>query len=497
MLSESQVAPSGIKREIVKGVIWSFAARWGVRALGLVSTVVLARLLNPEDFGLVAMATVFTSLIGAFLSLDMDSALIRITNLNDEHINTAWTLTVILGFCLGGVVFFSAPFIADYYDESQITSILQLLAFTPVVGCLRNPKTAIFRRHLNFSKDFKLLTTKKLLTVMSTVILAFLFMDYRALVYGAIIGGVLGVVVSYWMFPYNPRFSLSERDELLGFSLWLLVRNVGMVASSRIEQLIIGSNLGAERTSYYYMASEVGGMVTGEMALPIGRALLPGFSMVKNDPDRMLSGLKLSFAATTLVLPVGFGIAAISPELIMIVFGSKWMPVAPLLEILCIGGSIGMLGAPFGPLLLARGQAREVALIMAGVAIVILLYAIYFIGYGSLQIIAYGKSGGQIFIFLFLAHTALLPWKGELNHFLFVALRPLVASVIMFSLIKCGKFWFHLGPVAGVLVWSFLGVIIFCLSLYLLWKMTGEGRGLEELIKSFFMDKLKGRSFVD
>lgn len=486
MINESEVAPDGLKKEIVKGFAWSILARWGVRALGLVSTVVLARMLEPEDFGLIAIAMVFTAIMGSLLSLDFDNALIRLSSLEARHFDTAWTLSLVVGVIFSGLLFLSAPFIADYYRESKLEFIIQWLSINPLIAGLRNPKIAIFRRELKFKKDFIYITSVKLASVLITVILAIAMRDYRALIYGLTAGQVVATVTTYLMIPHMPRFTLAAKDEILSFSLWLSLRNVGIAAMMRIEQFLIGSNFGTQNTSYYYLGNELGTMLTAEFALPIGRALLPGFSLAKDRPDRLLKGMQLSFGAVTIVLPLGFGIAALAPEFISVVFGEKWLPVAPLLELLSIAGAMGMLAAPFGPLLLTRGQSKEVALIMITASLTMLLFAWSLLAYESLELIAGARIGVQVGIFIAFMLCALKPWKGEARKFLVVASRPLISSLVMFCLIKFAKVSLIVHPMIAIFIWAFIGVLVFLTTLFVLWLMMRKPQGLETLLLDVF-----------
>ncbi len=482
-----------LTKKIGIGVVWMFVSRWVVRLLGLVSTAVLARVLSPDDFGLIAMAGVFTAMISAFTQMEMDQAIIRLQEVSKDYFDTVFTLKIITG-CITASVILGLSWVAtDYYNDERIGTIMRWLSLTPLISALSNPKCVLFRKNLTFHKDFNYSASTKLISVIATISLALYLNSYWALVYGILVGSAGHVLISYIMLPYLPQLSLARAKEIFSFSVWLQVRNVGIVSMSKIEQFVIGANFGPERTSYYYIGSEVGQMVTGEVALPVGRALMPGFSLVQDDSDRLRRGLLSSFAAILIVLPIGFGVAALAPEFITVVFGAKWLPAAPILEILSISGAIGALSAPFGPLLMVKNKVKEVALVIVAGGIIILLAAIALKGFDSLEIIASSRMFVQLYIFLALMYLAMADWKQDIPSVLTMLLRPLAISYLMYLGVKYGQLHFDLSPVYALLIWPVVGALFFSAGSFLLWFSTGKPEGMENVLLSAFQ-KYKHRS---
>ncbi len=468
-----------LKKKVMIGAAWSVGARWGIRLLGLISTVILARLLEPVDFGLVAMASVFTGIVVAFTQMETDIGLIRLENIENDHFNTAWTISFFGGIIAGGGLILIAPMAADYYDNQKIHEILILIAIAPAISSLANPKTALFRKNFHFSKEFQYLMLTKLLTISVTIPLAFILRDYRVLVYGIIAGAIFQVIVGYILLPYLPRFSLRKRRELLSFSMWVLVRNVSMSAMGRIEQLIIGANFGPERTAYYHMGSEISSMVSGEIALPIGRALLPAMSAAQNDQERMMRGGLMTLAAVSVALPFGFGLASLAPEFISVILGDKWLPAKEVLEILSISASFAALSAPFMPIIMVKGNVKYVALTGVVGSIIMLVGAQLLVVYDSLPIVASVKFFLQCSIFFVFMYIAMYQWPGEMRKALYIVSRPLGASTIMYMTVKFGQLYFELPAVIALLIWPVIGALIFATILMGFWTMAGKPFGLE------------------
>ena len=197
---EKDAAPAGLsndlKRKVAGAALWTVAARWIHRLLGMVSIVVLARLLEPKDFGLVAMAQVFSTIISAFTQLELNVALIRLKSIDTDYLSTAWTLGLIAGVLASLAILAVAWPAASYYEDGRIGFILVLFALLPTVSALRSPRMVFYAKHFQFDRSFYFSTSVRVVTVALTVALAFQFRDYRALVYGSLAGVVVSATAS-------------------------------------------------------------------------------------------------------------------------------------------------------------------------------------------------------------------------------------------------------------------------------------------------------------
>jgi O-antigen/teichoic acid export membrane protein len=183
-----------IQREILVGTAWVAAARWGIRGLGVVSTMVLARLLVPDDFGLVALATMVAGMIAIFAEVGMLLHLIREPDPDRTHFDTVWTLRLMLGGSLAAVIFVVAPFAADWFNDPRLETVLRWLALPSLMQGLQNPGVVWFRKNLDFRRDFLFLLSQKVVSFAVALSAAALLRDYRALVAGIVAGGAAGLL---------------------------------------------------------------------------------------------------------------------------------------------------------------------------------------------------------------------------------------------------------------------------------------------------------------
>lgn len=160
---------TSLRSAVLKGAAWSLALRWGMRLLGLLSTVLLARLLSPSDFGLVAMAMLVVAFVQAWLAFGVDTALIQNQDATREHYDTAWTIRILQGVVVAIGVAAAAPFAATYFEEPRITAVLLVLSFAILLGASANIGVVAFRKDLEFDKEFRFQIIGKILGFVVTL----------------------------------------------------------------------------------------------------------------------------------------------------------------------------------------------------------------------------------------------------------------------------------------------------------------------------------------
>lgn len=200
--------------KVAGGAAWMLLFKVAERAMSVIGIVILARLLLPEDFGLVAMATSVIALLEVLGTFSFDLAIIQRKEPTREHYDTAWTMNVLAA--TGGAVATAlvAWPAAQFYSEPRLVGVMHVLALCWALQGLENIGTVNFRREMNFSREFHFLFAKKLWSFVVTVVLAWAFRNYWALLIGTLSSRVFGVALSYFMHPYRPRPSLARRREL-------------------------------------------------------------------------------------------------------------------------------------------------------------------------------------------------------------------------------------------------------------------------------------------
>ena len=465
-----------------------FAVRVADRAVGLVSTMILARLLIPSDFGLVAMAMALLAMIELFSTFSFDLALIQNPNADRRHYDTAWTFTILFGGFTAIVLIALAVPAVRFFDEPRVEAVLYLVALGAFVQSFQNIGIVAFRKELDFRKEFILLSIQKLLGAAIALTLAFTLRNYWALVLGALCSRVANVALSYSLHPYRPRLSLQGAADLFAFSRWLLLNNVIVFGATRGYDLIIGRVMGAYSLGLYSVAYEISNLPTTELVFPVSRAVFPGFAKLSADTERLKKTL-LSVAALVAVItiPIAAAIAVLADPLVLLLLGNQWTDATPLIRLLAIYGVVRALNAGFSDAYLATGLYRLLPLvnlphIFFGWPLVLYLLTAKGMNEAALGILCAAAIGLTINIGLALRFLNLRFSEVARCYW-----RPLFATTNMvavhLALLHAWPFSSHMLALGfQVLVLVIIGAITYSGTLVALWLLAKRPEGAEKLI---------------
>ena len=206
--------------------------RWADRSIAFVSTLILARLLVPEDFGVIAMASLVIGLADVFFELGVNVALIQNKTPSPAHYDTAWTLRLIQTTLAAIIVVIASPWAATYFNDPRVTLVTQVLAVSLILSGLENIGVVTFQKEMQFGREFQFLFCKRIVGFIVTIVAAWFIRSYWAMVIGALAGRTFGVALSFAMHPMRPRLSLKKFGEIFSVSQWMLVRSIGGYLSS-------------------------------------------------------------------------------------------------------------------------------------------------------------------------------------------------------------------------------------------------------------------------
>jgi lipopolysaccharide exporter len=328
---------------VASGAAWMVGARFAERALGLASTVVLARLLAPSDFGLVAMAMVFVAAADVLGAFGLDWALVRQPGIDRRHLDTAWTIRVGFGVTSLLVLAMLAVPAADFYGEPRITAMVVVLGCSLMIGALENTGVVMFRRDMNFTKEFQLRTASKVAGAVVAVSAALALRSYWALLLGTVASRSTATLMSYAIHPHRPRPSLEARQELFKFSVWLWVANLLTFIRTRVVELILGRITGPRELGLFSVSNELSQLASTELAAPINRALFSAYAKQGANPQEVgQSYLRAAPIIWIVTLPIVVGTYLTAPQLVMLLLGPQWEAAVPLLKLLSIAGVVSL-----------------------------------------------------------------------------------------------------------------------------------------------------------
>jgi O-antigen/teichoic acid export membrane protein len=296
-------------RQIATGAAWMMGFKLLDKSVGLISTLVLARVLTPTDFGLVAMAMAVVALLELMGAFGFESALIQRQNTDRSHYDTAWTFNVMFGVAISIMLLVMAMPAADFYREPRLALMLPALAVGALIGGFENIGTVAFRKELDFRKEFKFLLAKRLAAFTVTITLALTFQSFWALIAGTVTGKLMAVFISYRLHPYRPRLTLAARDDLLHFSKWIFISNLIQFLHSRSTDFILGRTVGSHGLGVYNIASEIAAMPSTELIAPLNRAVYPAYARLAGARDQLWERFLEVFGIICLLaFPVAVGL---------------------------------------------------------------------------------------------------------------------------------------------------------------------------------------------
>lgn len=486
-------------KKIAVGSAIMVAKRWAVRLLSLVSTMILARLLAPADFGLLALALSFSMLFEVLAEFNFDLALIRKSDVDDSHYHTAWTLNVIGNTAIALALALAAPLLAAAAKAPDATLVLQVIALCFFFDGLHNIGMVAWRRQLTFSKEFHLEFWRKALEVAVAIGWASWSPTVWALVAGMVAGRFSGLLLSYLLHPFRPRFSLLHWRELIGFSGWAMAFNLAMTISQRIDHFIISRMQGLTSVGLYSNAQMLAALPTVELVMPISRALFPGFSSLLHDPAKLrdtylqaLNGLLL------LALPLAVGLIFVADAAVRVLLGPQWLDTVPLVQGLALVQMVSLSAASSVPLLMALGRMR--GLFLRGVAAIayrpVLIYvALQWQGLSGLPWAILAVLLIQVSIDSWLIRRSL---QFSLSYWWRHTWRPYVAVALMAGVLALALPSTTPDGVAAAL-WRIAQAVCIAAPVYLLavlglWRLSGRPAGFEQAALQLVRARLPGRT---
>ena len=458
------------------------AMRWCVRSIGLVSTVVLARILVPADFGIVAMAVIVIGFIEVFAEAGFDLALIERSNPTRDHYDTAWTFQVIQGFVLACLMLVVAAPTALYFSEPKVESVIFVLAISTFLNGFVNIGIVQFRKNLDFSKDFRYGIYTKLVIFVFTITFALTIQNYWALVGGIVVGAAVRVVVSYIMHPYRPRFCLRRSRDIWSFSQWLLLFHVGQYIMNRADQIIIGRIYSTSMMGGYSVATDFATMPTTELVYPVGRALFPNYALLASEPARVAKAYINAIATiAVLCLSAGFGLSLVATDVVAIVLGPKWISTIPLVEWLAISGAFAAISHTARTFLAATGHAKASAVSTWGNIALLLPVLLAVAQFGSISDMAMARAIVSVTYLIVVLWIVTRLSQVTVSGLLGALWRPVLATVAMVFAVRA----FHLDsvemPPLTLVMDIGVGAISYVTALFTLWRLSGRPDGAEQM----------------
>ncbi|MCG8097977.1 MAG: lipopolysaccharide biosynthesis protein [Candidatus Thiodiazotropha taylori] len=361
-LSNFAFAEDGsIKAKVLRSGIWVGASKVFLTLLSLVRSVVLARLLSPDAFGLMGLAGIAIRAIETFTRPGISQALIQRQDDFDKASDTAFTLLLLRGFLLALLVAALAPFISSYYENETLESMLEVLAIVFIIDGLTNINTINKMKELNFRRISYIEQLTEFLSTIIVIFAAYILRSVWALVIGQLVSSSLKALLSYYLIEGKPRirFNWKIAKELLSYGKFITASSIVIFVATEIDTAVIGKIMGTEKLGYYVLAFTFADLATSSISKLISSIMLPAYSKLQADKAALKKAYLTTLKFVCLItLPVMVGVVLTADLIINTVFGEKWYLSVTPLQILIVFGFIRSLTSINGYLFEGIGKPK-------------------------------------------------------------------------------------------------------------------------------------------
>lgn len=473
---------SSVKGVMARGAAWMVGMRWTLRALGLVNTVIIARLLTPADFGITTMAAIVVEFLMTLSETNVDLALLRSNHSERAWMDTAWTIKVLCGLAATLALLALAPAAAAYYGDPRVCDVVRVVALRAVVTGFENIGVLEFRRNLDFAREFRFWVWRRVLMLGFGLGLALYLRNYMALALAAPLSGAITVAVSFVMSPYRPRFCLRHWRALWTFSQWVILYNTARFVNSRVDQFVIGSIGTPAQTGGYYVAYDTASLPTREVIWPMGRAFTPTLARIVHDPAEMRKALRGILGFVFLIaLPAGVGMSLVAEDATLTLLGRQWIGAVEFFRWLAVCGALESFALAMESYFVAVGHERTFAAFnlfqVAILAPAVLLAGNHFGPEAIAAARTVVTAGAVMGMFHLMVRLGWLDWRDLAA----AAWRPAVATAAMAVAVHALHAPLSL-PLLSLARDAAVGGATFASVLLALWHAAGRPDGTEKSI---------------
>lgn len=350
-----------LKKKVRDSFLWVTLTNMIVRGIGFCITIFLARLLLPEAFGLVAIAMLIIAFFSLFQDLGISAALIYRKTKIKEAANSAFFLNLILSFIFFILVCLSADYVATFFGTREAVLVIKVLSVTFVILSLGAIQSVLLEKELEFKKKFWVETIPILMYGGVALVLAVNGQGVWSLVFAYLSQVLIQTILLWFLSTWRPSFSFSWKitKELLDYGKYVLGFNLLAYGGAKGDSLVVGKLLSTTSLGFYTLAYSIASLPATSFSQVISKVTFPTYSKLKDKMDVLKSAyLKVLTLSAVIIIPVNLGLFVLAPEIVHALLGEKWLPIVPVLQVLCFFGILRALGGTTGPVFYSVGKPK-------------------------------------------------------------------------------------------------------------------------------------------
>jgi len=337
------MAEQSLKDKTVNGTIWSGIDNVAQFGVTFVVSVVLARLLSPDDYGLIGIITIFTAVCTALINGGFTTALIRKKDATDDDYNTSFIVNLIMSLLLYAIIFLCSPFIADFFNRQELVSLTRVSSLGMIIGALAIVQQTILTKRIDFKTQTKVTIVASVTSGIIGIVMAMMGFGVWSLVAQQLSSQTLRTVLLWIANKWIPKlqFSSASFHELFGFGWKMMASSVLDTVWKELYQVVVGKFYSPATLGQYTRAKQFSTLFSSNLTTVIQRVTYPVLSNIQDDKERMVSAYRRIIKVTMFVTAISmFFLGAVSEPLLYCLIGPKWNEAATYLPLICISGSL-------------------------------------------------------------------------------------------------------------------------------------------------------------
>lgn len=478
--------PHDLAGRTLSGAAWLIASKFGTRMIDFVGLLLLANLLLPNDFGMVAVALTLVQIVEAIFEIPVTQVLVRSQAITHDLLDTAFTIGLLRGGALTLILAALAWPFAIVYHDPRLVPLICFLSIAPTVRGLMSPAMAHFTRAIDFRRDLLIEVIGKAFALGTAVPLALATRSYWALATATVAAPVATMALTYWFAPYRPRWSLARWSVFSHFVGWMTASQTIGALNWQIDRLLLARFVGKAELGSFSLAGDLAAIPDQALIKPITRPLLGAFAALQGDTARLSRAYARSVGMMlTAGLPVVLGLSLLAEPVVRLALGSKWQACWPMLQWLALPLIPALITAPLGSLAMTTGRTETTLhrnMVELMVKIPLVLVGAYYYG-------TYGLIAGRLISAVVM--LAVCTWlvrrliRLSIMEQLLGLWRPLCAGAVMALTL------FAIRPVLhdlrgiplgiGLAVCGGTALAGYLATLFALWLANGRPLGIETM----------------
>lgn len=450
------------KIKVINNLFWKLMERGGVQGIQFIVQIILARILSPNDYGIISLITIFISLANVFIQSGFNTALIQKKDLKEDDYSSVLYISLGVAIIVYVILFFASPFIANFYQISELRQVLRVLSLILFFGALNSIQNAIVARNMQFKKLFIVSVFSILISGIVGIALAYLGFGVWALVAQQISNQVSITFILWFTLKWRPKliFSINRVGNLFSYGWKLLVSSLIDTLYMNLRGLIVGKVYTSDMLAFYNRGEQFPQLIVNNINGSIQSVMLPTLSAEQENKKRVKELVRRSIVTSSfLIFPLMIGLAVVGEPLIKILLTDKWLPCVPFMQIFCLTYALWPIHTSNLQAINAIGRSDiylKLEVIKKIVGIIILIISMF---YGVYVIALGGLLSGIISSFINAYPNLKLlnyGYKEQIKDIFPSLVLSLIMGLIVYSIL-----FLKLSPYLTLVIQVFTGAIVY------------------------------------